>query len=294
MNKKKIIPILFLSFVGILVWSIIWSIWTFFTSANFEWTKDDRKMYKIQVETSQSTADQSVMITKINAVMNFRVLSVEKERVKLAFQFSPMEILIDGKRQTALEEISSMMFLTEWDRDGNIMRMIFPSEVSKKDEAFTVQNLLLFQSIITGSRRSWLNKEDDSLGRFTAKYDYGEGKILKSKLKYLKIFADESDRSADDPTVKSDIQNSLTELELEKKGSWIRKGTVREKSEISSDRIKIQLDRKADLDVIPFQPDSKLSIWADNLSFEETVARFTEKPKNEKSAQDKEEPKPKK
>lgn len=293
MNKKKIIPILFLSFVGILVWSILWSIWTFFTSANFEWTLNDRKMYRFQSEAFQNTSSEQFRLkgtgleTKINAVLNFRVLSVEKERVKLAFQFSPFEMEIGGKRMPALEELNSVMFLMEWDRDGNIMRMIFPSEVAKKDEALITQNLLLFQSIIIGSRRNWMTKEDDTLGRFTAKYNYKDGKILKSKLRYLKIFDEDGDRNTpDDEDLKSNIQISYSEYDLEKKGSWIRKGTVREQGELSVSQFDIQYRKNAVLEVIPFQPDLKLAIWADGMTFDEAAARLTEKPKKELSIQE--------
>ncbi len=289
MNKKKIISILALSFAGILAWSI----WTFFTRANFEWTKDDRKMYKFQSEASQNTSSEQFPLkntgfdTKIRAVLNFRVLSVEQERVKLAFQFSPFEMEIGGKRIPALEELNSVMFLTEWDRNGNIIRMIFPSEVAKKDEALVVQNLLLFQSIIIGSRRNWITKEEDSLGYFTAKYNYKDSKILKSKLKYLKIFDEDAERNtADDADLKSNIQISYSEFELEKKGSWIRKGKVREQAEISVNQFDIQYRKNAVLEVIPFQPDLKLAIWADNLNFDEAVTRMTEKPKKELSIQE--------
>lgn len=287
-QKKKLITVLLIVSIGILVWSI----WTFFTNAHFEWIKNDRKMYRFQSEASQTTVSEQFNLqssgfdTKINAILNFRVLSVEKERVRLAFQFSPFEMEIGGKRMPVLENLNSVLFLSEWDLNGNIRRMIFPSEISQKDETLVTQNLLLFQSVIVGSRKKWISKEEDSLGRFIAKYNYTGGKILKSKMRYLKIFSEDSDRSSDDENLKSNIQVSYLEFELEKKSSWIRKGSVREQGELSLNQFEIKYRKNAVLEAIPFQPDMKLPIWAENLTFDEAVAGMTEKPKKELSIQE--------
>ncbi len=288
MNFKntKIIKYL-LGFLTIIFGGVL--ILVFFFSpkkANLNWKEADKKMYKVLVKSNQDTSSaqfglyNSTFTQRVEAILNFRVLEYSNGKVKLAFQFTPLEISLDEKRIPVLEKLNSQLFLAEWSKDGSVIEWVFPSTISKKDEIGILQNLLYFQVIILGDKKKWISEESDSLGTFIAKYNTKSDQILKAKVKYTQIHS-QDDNSSENPDkpFQSNIQLSYSEIYADKKESWLISSNLREKAEISGSSFHINISREASLEQIPFVPDNSLDIWKENLKYEDAKFQMTKEQK---------------
>lgn len=277
--------------IGAIVLTILfvfYQLYSLFQIAEFYWKENDKRMYKLEISSFQKTdSEQLAMLgssfdTKVKATLNMRVLEVGEKSVKVAFQFYPFEMSVGGERQTVLETLCMNPFLGEMTLDGRVIRWILPYTIAEKDENLILQNILLFHPVISGNRKKWVNRELDNLGEFIAKYNYKSGKVLKSKIKYTKVFVEDSDES-ETQEFSSNIQISYSEFTLNEGSSWIKNGSVKEKFELSGTLFEIDASKEGFIHEIPFQPDSRVTIWQDPLSFEDIYANLTKEPKRKLS-----------
>ncbi len=276
------------SSLGLLSIFLCFHVYQFFQIAEFHWKENDKKMYQIEIKSFQNmNSEQLAMIdssleVSTKGILNMRVMEVESSKIKIAFQFSSLEMKAGGVRQIALETIASHPFLGEWTKDGKIIRWILPYNIALKDEMLVLQNLLLFLTEISGDRKKWITKESDSFGEFIAKYNYKSGKILKSKVKYQKVSVEDlGDLETEKFT--SNIQVSYAEFVLDEKNSWIQSGKLKERFELTGNLFEVDASREASIQEIPFQPDPEVAIWKDPLKFEDLYNRFTKEPKKKLS-----------
>lgn len=265
-------------------------LWLFYfspTKANLNWKEGDKKMYKLKVNSFQDASSaqfglfNSTFKQRVEGTLNFRVLENSNGKLKLAFQFSPLQISLDDRQMPVLEKLNSQLFLAQWNTDGSVIEWIFPFTIAKKDEIGILQNLLYFQIILSGDKQKWISEESDSLGTFIAKYNSKSDKILKAKVKYKKIESQDGNENENpDDKFQSNIQGSYTEFSPDKEGSWLTSASLREKAEISGSSFHINVSREASLEQIPFNPDKDLDIWKDNFNFEEVKFQMTKEKKN--------------
>lgn len=264
----------------------LWLSWHNHSKANLNWKAGDKKMYQIFTKSYQDASSaqfglfNSTFTQRVEGTLNFRVLEYSNGKVKLAFQFSPMQIYLDDKRMPVLEKLSSQVFLAQWNTDGSVIEWIFPSTIAKKDEIGILQNLLYFQIIISGDKQKWVSEESDSLGNFIAKYNSKSDRILKAKVKYTKIESqDEGSNINPDENFQSNIQASYSELFLDKEKSWLTSASLLEKAEMTGSSFHINLSREGTIEQIQFIPDNDLDIWKDNFNYEEIKFQMTKDPK---------------
>lgn len=280
-------PYLSVSIGGILLISL--SLWLFYfshTKASLHWKEGNKKMYQISTLSFQDASStqfglfNSTFTQRVEGTLNFRVMDHSNGKVKLAFQFSPLQIYLDDKRMPVLEKWNSQLFLAEWNTDGSVIEWIFPSTIAQKDEIGILQNLLYFQVILLGDKQKWISEESDSLGNFIAKYNSKSDRILKAKVKYTKIDSKDNGSNVNpDENFQSNISASYSELIPDKEGSWLTSASLREKTEMTGSSFHINLSREGTLMQIPFIPDSDLDIWKDNFNYEEIKFQMTKDPK---------------
>lgn len=260
-----------------------------YPEAKLNWKQGDRKMYSYSVSSDQGFHSGEFMVQsgfemKVDATLNFRVLEHKiGETVSLAFQFSPISVMTENRRIPQLENLYSTLFLGEFTEDGDLISWTFPGAIAEKDEASILELVTPFLPTISGDRKKWSRKEEDSLGTFVAVYQSGRDIILKSKFKYIAIKSeDELDPENKNQVFQSNIIFSYIELQLDTEDSWIRGGRIQEKGGISGSSFDVNFQRKGNLKSIPFQPDLSLPIWQD-IFFSDLKTKFKAESKKQMS-----------
>ena len=200
MRKKVLILSLGLA-LAFLVFFIMYG-----SAASYRWTVNSRQTYSFN---SRDTIllripGMSSMYKRIalKGDLHLRVLSVSDDMVRVALQFTPLKITINGYPDTIAADKYSKLFMADMNKQGEFIKFYFSNELALNDEKGLEEIMLKLQSVFgRGLGKSWNTEERDNHGVYRASYralDSGRT-ISKKKEKYVQVV------NQDDETVKSEI-----------------------------------------------------------------------------------------
>lgn len=283
-NRKNIINIVSLSLVLILIGYGIYNI-----HKGIEWKAGSQQLYRIEINTiikniNLMTKAETSNIEKITGNLNFKIFSIDSGIVKAGLQFSELEIDNSGKRSEFLENIFSTFFLCEFKKDGTPIAFYFDNNIAKEDEVLISNIIREFQLVIPWiSIGDWSTNEKDSIGEFTAEYSESGNEIIKKKMNYSKIT-----QIAGNPNGNIGVNIIFSKLNIipSVASSWIEQAYGKENIEMvfkNSDFVFMQASKDYSLEMIPFEPDMKLSIWTNEDTYDEIKSAFFKGEKNSQS-----------
>ncbi len=264
---KKYIIISFICLCVLIVYSLIPSITPLF------WQSGARQMYDFSYKNDLTVTLPfgSVMTSrqKISGILNMRVNDVGRDRIQLGFQMSPVSVVVDGKNVTNLEKILSSFFLAEIKPDGEFIRFIFNSGISKEEEKIIKSIIRSYQSIIVpGKFNSWGKIEEDGIGEYKSVYRAKKGYIVKQKQIYNRINNTGLYQLKNSKMNAAIGENSKIIINYVKSSNWIY--SIR-----GVDNIEFIMNKKqmaashieTTLKLADYNPDINLNIWKEENLF---------------------------
>lgn len=258
-----------------------------FEHKSFVWKEGEKRMYDYDSHstTLTKTFDElpwSKTEISVHGKLNFIVYEIKGEVVRLGFQLYPIEILQNGKEYKKLEKIYGTQFVVDTNKNGRFEKFYFSNEIAKEDEEKIKSLIDNFQLIFSGNKSEWSLKESNSAGEYLAEYFIQDDLIKKVKKEYTEVYGFNS-KNAFNATTSIEVEASLSDFSVSEERSWIEKVRILESLKINLNEDPV-ITIKADsmLSPIPFEQDSKASIW-ENTSIDEVLKEFSQTPKKEVS-----------
>lgn len=215
----------------------------------------------------------------IKGTLNFRVYSVSEYVIRAGFQFSPVEIKIEGKRSMSAEQLYSGLFFADMSRRGRFLNFSFSNNISVEDEKNISEVLRSMQTII--HKRlfpSWEEEASDRNGRYIARYESDRDTVTRKKLKYITVTDPDGSVS---PGSSIAVKRSLLTVTYNSTMPWI---TGAEGGELlvyySDGRPVLKTSSSLKMKIISFDPDKALAIWGGKKSPEDYISEWEKLPKN--------------
>jgi hypothetical protein len=251
-----------------------------------EWKVGSQQLYNFEFNSvikniNFMTKLESSSIQKITGKLNLKIFDIESGIIKAGFQFSDLNIEESGKRIQLLENIFSTFFLAEFEKNGTLIAFYFDNNIAKEDEALISNIIREFQLVIPGNTfGDWSTEEKDSLGDFSAEYTKSGNQLIKNKTSYSKINYIAGEKL---DNVKIDIKLSKLNITPSVSSSWVERCEGNESIEMAfkkSDFIFMKASKEYSLEMISFEPDTKLSIWNNGDDFNKIKLAFNKGEKN--------------
>ncbi len=247
------------------------------------WSENARQMYSIIWRTViQMSPPGGKMIQEtleLHGTLNFRIFSLEGDKIKSGFQLYPLTIRKSGMENADAREIYTLPFLADISRDGKFIDFNFSNEIAVEDEKSLEDILRTFQLIIKGGIFSkWQTNEDDSNGSYIAEYEENEHSVKKGKKSYTELI-NKDGFLRENETV--DIKRSNYIFSYDNNSSWLNKAEGNELLVFyheGSQFLKISSTFK--LNNIPFNPDRDLALWQDKFDPDQILTRWNRGNKN--------------
>ena len=283
------------------------------------WLSDARQMYDYNFETeitlndnafneqySDSLAKKTRIIVHVSGVLNFRVFEKPEDwnntsdspLVYVAFQLSPVIVKYAEAEaallaQDDLKELFQRMFCVAFLRNGLCFQFFFPDDLDDADRSSLSELIYAVQIVLSEKKNSskWIVPEVHNLGRFMAEYrviDSDCQLFEKQNVRCISLIQETSDDTSNSPfSLFGRIVESQFQLAVSKSDSWLKSCSGSEQIDLFTKKDVLWSSTKTyvKMNLLPFEPDSSLSIWSDKIDLNKLINSFFEskKSKNKKS-----------
>ena len=245
---------------------------------SYSWDPGARQMYRLKIWNGVRMEGQKTpqSLIDLEGTLNFRIIKIDdNDEVHVGMQLSPVSATIDGKRRGELEQLFQTFFMVTFNQHGSIVKFNFPPQMEEKDASSIKEVINALQFVIPPKvqdqkNATWVVEEQNSLGRYNAQYDFSSDNCLYSKRKqdYTELEMNLSAGPAQkQETMAADVIDSTVIARIEENLSWLGKTKGKERTQIyQGRRLLSDLESKVFLDPIPYNPDTSLTIWNDEIA----------------------------
>ncbi|HOO71814.1 MAG TPA: hypothetical protein PK926_08625 [Spirochaetota bacterium] len=278
-GKKKIV-ILLLTIAGMAVLLLYVALKK--SAPDIFWDREAGQMYRItfsDITAFRVKKGRKIPRTfRLTGVLNFRILETG-ETIKTAVQISPVKVAYNGTEYPRLKEIYSSLFLVDFNPGGTIESLHFDNTIAQDDEREVASIIRQLQFVIRKSiTSSWNTTEEDSTGRYKARYSFEDNRLTKRKADYVEVL-DEWGFPRKGITAK--VRESLLEVNYGRPDSWITGASGKEKVSLFSEEESFATSNTSViLTKIEFEPDKNLEIWKTSRDSADIIETWKSIPKN--------------
>ncbi|KPA16924.1 conserved hypothetical protein, secreted [Candidatus Magnetomorum sp. HK-1] len=278
------------------------------------WFPDARQMYDYQFKTeivlndnallekdSDSFSKETKIIVHVSGVLNFRVFekpedwpeSSDASLVYVAFQLSSATVKYAEKDlplqpQKDLKELFQTLFCVAFLKNGLCFQYFFPNDLNEADRSSLSELIYAVQLVLSEKKHisRWIVPEVHTLGRFLAEYrvmDASCQMFEKQNVRCISLIKETSDDTSSFPfSLTGRIVESQFKLSVSELNSWLTSCQGNEQIDLLTQKGKIWSTTKTSvqMNILPFNPDSELSIWSNTINLDTLLSSFFDPQKN--------------